>query len=42
MLNWWRKPYIGSFKAGSFDFALLAVHLQWGTKTGRKSEIEEL
>jgi endonuclease/exonuclease/phosphatase family metal-dependent hydrolase len=33
--NWWRKPYIGSFKAGSFDFALLAVHLQWGTMKGR-------
>ncbi len=40
--NWWRKPYIGSFKAGNFDFALIAVHLQWGTKKGRKREIEEL
>jgi endonuclease/exonuclease/phosphatase family metal-dependent hydrolase len=40
--NWWRKPYIGSFKAGNFDFALLAVHLQWGTAKGRKREIEEL
>lgn len=40
--NWWRKPYVGSFSAGHFDFALLAVHLQWGTTAGRKAEIEML
>ena len=40
--SWWRKPYIASFKAGHFDFVLLAVHIQWGTKEGRKVELEKL
>ncbi len=40
--NWWRKPYLASFRAGHFDFVLLAVHLQWGTTGGRKKELEEL
>ena len=37
--NWWRKPYMASFKAGNFDFVMLAVHLQWGTTAGRKEEL---
>ena len=40
--NWWRQPYIASFRAGHFDFVLLAAHLQWGTEAGRKRELEEL
>ena len=40
--NWWRNPYLASFRAGRFDFVLLAVHLQWGTKRGRKAELAEL
>jgi len=28
--------------AGSFDFVALSVHIQWGTKAGRKKELEEL
>ena len=40
--NWWRKPYMASFKAGQFDFVLLAVHLQWGTTVGRKKELSQL
>ena len=40
--SWWRKPYMASFKAGSFDFVALSVHIQWGTKAGRKKELEEL
>lgn len=40
--NWWRKPYLASFRAGYFDFVLLAVHLQWGTEAGRKKELSEL
>ena len=40
--SWWRKPYVASFKAGSFDFVALSVHIQWGTKAGRKKELEEL
>ena len=40
--NWWRKPYLAAFRAGHFDFVLLAVHLQWGTKLGRERELTEL
>jgi endonuclease/exonuclease/phosphatase family metal-dependent hydrolase len=40
--SWWRKPYMASFKAGSFDFVALSVHIQWGTKEGREKELEEL
>lgn len=40
--SWWRKPYMASFKAGSFDFVALSVHIQWGTKAGRKKALEEL
>ena len=40
--SWWRKPYMASFKAGSFDFVALSVHIQWGTKAGRQKELEEL
>jgi endonuclease/exonuclease/phosphatase family metal-dependent hydrolase len=40
--NWWRKPYMASFKAGNFDFVMMAVHLQWGTTAGRKAELEQL
>lgn len=40
--SWWRKPYMASFKAGSFDFVALSVHIQWGTVKGREKELEEL
>lgn len=40
--EWWRKPYMASFKAGSFDFVALSVHMQWGTKVGRKEELSQL
>ena len=40
--SWWRKPYMASFKSGSFDFVALTVHLQWGTKAGRKKELSAL
>ena len=40
--NWWRQPYLASFRAGHFDFVLLAVHLQWGTVKGRVGELEAL
>lgn len=42
IFNWWRKPYLASFKAGRFDFVLLAVHLQWGTTAGRTAELDAL
>ncbi|UCE24123.1 MAG: endonuclease/exonuclease/phosphatase family protein [Candidatus Zixiibacteriota bacterium] len=31
-LSWWRKPYMASFRAGSFDFILLTAHIRWGKK----------
>jgi hypothetical protein len=38
VFSWWRKPYMASFKAGTFDFVALTAHLQWGTRGGRKKE----
>ncbi len=29
-LVWWRSPFMASFRAGNFDFILLAVHIRWG------------
>jgi len=31
LVSWWRKPYITSFRAGSFDFMLLTAHIRWGS-----------
>ncbi len=42
LFSWWRKPYMASFKSGNFDFVALSVHMQWGTKEGRKKELEQL
>lgn len=42
-LDWWRPPYVASFKSGSFDFAVLSTHIRWGTsEAGRKPEIQGL
>jgi endonuclease/exonuclease/phosphatase family metal-dependent hydrolase len=38
--SWWRKPYIASFRAGSFDFILIAVHIRWGN--GKEVRIKPL
>jgi len=40
--SWWRKPYMAAFKAGSFDFVALSVHIQWGTVASRENELKEL
>jgi len=37
--SWWRPPYMASFKAGNFDFILLAMHARWGTSGGRLEEL---
>jgi endonuclease/exonuclease/phosphatase family metal-dependent hydrolase len=29
-LSWWRKPYMASFRAGSFDFVIITCHIRWG------------
>ncbi len=38
--QFWRTPYIASFRAGTFDFVLLSVHILWGSDT--KDRLEEL
>src|SRR5262245_49432552 len=40
--DWWREPFMASFRAGSFDFVLLAAHAQWGTAAGRVAELQSL
>lgn len=29
--SWWRSPYMASFRAGNFDFVLIAAHIRWGS-----------
>lgn len=38
--SWWRSPYIASFKAGSFDFIMIAMHARWGDEQGRLKELQ--
>lgn len=28
--DWWRAPFMASFRAGNFDFIMMAVHIRWG------------
>ena len=38
-----RDPYWASFRAGEFDFSVIAVHVIWGKKVGpRKAEVKAL
>lgn len=37
--QFWRTPYIASFRAGTFDFILLAIHAQWGKPLDRVIEL---
>jgi hypothetical protein len=40
---WWRPPFLASFRAGRFDFILLAAHIRWGpTAEGRAGELAAL
>lgn len=42
-ISWWRSPYMASFRAGSFDFVALTVHIRWGnTVAARKRELDIL
>lgn len=41
--NWWRPPYMASFRAGNFDFVAITTHIRWGeTEEGREPELREL
>ncbi|KAF0225339.1 MAG: endonuclease/exonuclease/phosphatase family [Rhodospirillaceae bacterium] len=30
--DWWRSPYMASFKAGSFEFVVCTLHARWGSE----------
>lgn len=36
--DWWRSPYMASFRAGNFDFVILAVHIRWGSSEAARVE----
>lgn len=40
--QFWRTPYIASFRAGTFDFILISVHVQWGKLGSREQELEQI
>jgi hypothetical protein len=29
--QWWRSPFMASFRAGNFDFILFSAHIRWGS-----------
>lgn len=31
-IDWWRSPYMASFRAGDFDFVMLTAHIRWGDR----------
>lgn len=42
-LNWWRPPYVASFKSGSFDFIVVSTNIRWGDSVaGREPELRAL
>ena len=28
--DWWRPPFMASFRAGNFDFVVIGAHIRWG------------
>lgn len=38
--SWWRKPFMASFRAGTFDFICLTTHVRWGDKESER--VDEL
>lgn len=34
---WWRSPYMASFRAGNFDFVVLATHMRWGDSVSERA-----
>jgi hypothetical protein len=42
-ISWWRSPYMASFRAGNFDFVMLAVHIRWGDSvSARQAELQSI
>ena len=43
LYDWWRSPYIASFRAGTFDFMVITTHMRWGNSTEeRRLALERL
>jgi hypothetical protein len=42
LFAWWRNPFIGSFRAGSFDFVVISAHIRWGKKAADRIKPLEL
>ena len=41
--SFWRAPYMCSFRAGNFDFIVVATHTRWGNSIeGRQAELQML
>lgn len=41
--SFWRAPYMASFRAGNFDFIVIATHTRWGDSlTARQAELQML
>lgn len=41
--SFWRAPYMCSFRAGNFDFIVIATHARWGESIeGRQAELQML
>lgn len=38
--SFWRSPYMAYFKAGGFDFIIMAQHARWGNVAGRLGELK--
>ena len=30
-IEWWRSPFMASFRAGNFDFIVITAHIRWGS-----------
>jgi len=35
--SFWRAPYMCSFRAGNFDFIVIATHARWGNSTAKRA-----
>ena len=41
--DWWRPPYLATFKAGNYGFMALSVHARWGdSDDARTAEIQRI
>jgi endonuclease/exonuclease/phosphatase family metal-dependent hydrolase len=36
-ISFWRAPYLASFRAGSYDFVVLSVHVRWGDSVAARA-----